>query len=75
VLFAAGVLMIVRHHNLEPGVRLTQRLAGDLAAASTRCGAWHSTQRVVVGRCDPRTFAPMLKSALAERSAMRPASF
>ena len=60
---------------LEPGVRLTQRLASDLAAALTRCCAWHGTHRVIVGRCDPRTFAPMLKSALADRSAMRPARF
>lgn len=56
---------------LEPGVRLTQRLAGELAAALDRCSDWHGTRRVAVGRCDPRAFGPMLKSALAERGKAR----
>ena len=56
---------------LEPGVRLSQRLADELAAALTRCSDWHGTERVQVGRCDPRAFGPMLKSSLAERTTAR----
>jgi uncharacterized protein YcaQ len=63
---AEGVFEVKALH-LEPGVRQTQRLADELAAALVRCSDWHGTRRVAVGRCDPRAFGPMLKSALAER--------
>jgi len=49
---------------LEAGTRQTQRLATDLAATLQRFADWHGTPRVVIERCDPRAFRPMLKAAL-----------
>jgi uncharacterized protein YcaQ len=50
---------------LEPGVRVTQRLLTDLAAALRRCAAWHGCERVTVDRCDPRALRAALKAELA----------
>jgi uncharacterized protein YcaQ len=50
---------------LEPGIRVTQRLIADLAAALVRCAAWHGCNHVVVDRCDPRALRTVLKAALA----------
>lgn len=52
---------------LEPGVRVTQRLVKDIAAALQRCAAWHGTERVEIARCDPRTLRVPLKDALARK--------
>ncbi len=49
---------------LEPGVRITQRLVADVAAALVRCAAWHQTDRVEIGRCDPRSLRAALRAAL-----------
>lgn len=49
---------------LEPGVRMTQRLVDDIAAALARCAAWHSCDRVTVMRCDPRALRAALKALL-----------
>ncbi|QNM96854.1 winged helix-turn-helix domain-containing protein [Chitinimonas koreensis] len=43
---------------LEPGVRVSQRLAGDLGAAIRRCADWHGTPTVRIER------APMELAAL-----------
>jgi uncharacterized protein YcaQ len=53
---------------LETGVRITQRLVTDVAAALQRCAAWHGTERVTIGRCDPHAFSALLKAALAAQA-------
>jgi uncharacterized protein len=50
---------------LEPGVRVTQRLVDDVAAALKRCAAWHGCECIVVDRSDPRALRTALKAALA----------
>jgi uncharacterized protein len=49
---------------LEAGVRMTQRLVDDVAAALGRCAAWHGCDRMTVARCDPRAMRAALKAAL-----------
>ncbi len=49
---------------LESGVRITQRLATDLAAALQRCATWHGTEKVKISQCNPRAFGVALKAAL-----------
>jgi len=49
---------------LEPGVRVTQRLVTDVAAALARCAAWHGCDSVTIDRCDPRSLRPALRAAL-----------
>jgi uncharacterized protein YcaQ len=51
---------------LEPGVRVSARLAADIAQAIVRCARWHACPRVVVTRTVPATFAPQLVAALGE---------
>ncbi|HEX2529933.1 MAG TPA: crosslink repair DNA glycosylase YcaQ family protein, partial [Burkholderiaceae bacterium] len=58
-----GVFEVKALH-LEPGVRVTQRLAAELAAALRRCATWHGAGHVTVGRCDPKAFRSSLKAAL-----------
>ncbi|MEP6940587.1 MAG: crosslink repair DNA glycosylase YcaQ family protein [Rudaea sp.] len=53
---------------LEPGVAPNDALAVDLAAALLRTAAWHGTPRVVIRRSDPRTFAALLRTAIAMTS-------
>ncbi|HEU0055515.1 MAG TPA: crosslink repair DNA glycosylase YcaQ family protein [Longimicrobium sp.] len=50
---------------LEPGVRVTRTLAGELARALRECAAWHGTPEVVVRRSAPPGFATQLSDALA----------
>jgi uncharacterized protein YcaQ len=50
---------------LESGVRQTQRLATELAAALQRFAAWHGTPQVNIGKCTPHAFRSALKAALA----------
>ena len=50
---------------LEPGIRITERLIVDVAAALQRCAAWHGCNSVVIDCCDPRALRVALKSALA----------
>jgi uncharacterized protein YcaQ len=49
---------------LEPAVRITQRLVADVAAALSRCAAWHGTERVVIGRAEPDALQTALDAAL-----------
>jgi uncharacterized protein YcaQ len=49
---------------LEPGVRLSSALAADVAAALVRCSAWHETEEIVIGQCDPAPFRRMLRAAV-----------
>ncbi|HZX25665.1 MAG TPA: crosslink repair DNA glycosylase YcaQ family protein, partial [Telluria sp.] len=51
---------------LEPGVRLSARLAQDLARALQRCADWHGCPHVSVTQTDPAPFAPLLRAALGE---------
>jgi len=51
---------------LEDGVRLTDRLAADIAGALRACAAWHGTPDVVLRRVQPERFAAPLARALAE---------
>jgi uncharacterized protein YcaQ len=50
---------------LEPGVRLTDRMAAEVAAAIVDCARWHGTPRVRLVRADPLESLPRLQSALA----------
>ncbi|HKP75961.1 MAG TPA: crosslink repair DNA glycosylase YcaQ family protein [Longimicrobiaceae bacterium] len=50
---------------LEPGVRVTHGLIGDVAGALRECAAWHRTPRVVVTRSEPSDLAAKLESAAA----------
>jgi uncharacterized protein YcaQ len=54
----------VKALHLEPGVRPTQALAADIAAALRDCAAWHKTPEVRIGTCDPPEFAGLLQTAL-----------
>lgn len=49
---------------LEPGVRLTERMAAEVAGAIQDCARWHGTPRVEIRRSDPPEAAPRLRAAL-----------
>jgi len=49
---------------LEPGVRLSERLAADIAAALTRCAYWHACPQVKLAQAVPAGFGPLLEAAL-----------
>ena len=49
---------------LEDGVMPDETLAMDVAAALARCGGWHGTPEVTIGRCEPKAFGRLLQSAL-----------
>jgi len=49
---------------LEPGVRLSERLCLDIAAAVRRCADWHGCPDVRLVRAVPALFGPMLAAAL-----------
>lgn len=51
---------------LELGVRLTERMTAEVAAAIRDCARWHGTPRVELRRADPPAALPRLRSALAE---------
>jgi uncharacterized protein YcaQ len=50
---------------LEPGVRPTEALARDVAAALTDAAAWHATPRVVIRQSDPPALAQAITAALS----------
>ncbi len=52
----------VRRLFLEPGVRPTERLLGDVAGAIRECAAWHGTPRVVLRQSDPPGLAARLEA-------------
>lgn len=49
---------------LEPGVRLSERFAADIAAAVLRCARWHACPAVRVSHAVPEGFGPMLAQAI-----------
>jgi hypothetical protein len=51
---------------LEPGVRVSDRLVRDLAAAFVRCARWHGCPQVVLARAEPAGIAVPLAIALRE---------
>jgi uncharacterized protein YcaQ len=51
---------------LEPGVRVSERLARDLAGALVRCARWHGCPQVVLARCAPDDLAPLLRTVLGQ---------
>jgi uncharacterized protein YcaQ len=51
---------------LEPGVRPTDTLARDVAAALVESAAWHGTPRVVIRKSDPATFGSAVTASLAD---------
>ena len=53
---------------LEPGVRISERFAADIAAALLRCARWHACPAVRVTHAVPGSFGPMLAQALAALS-------
>ena len=55
----------VRALYLEPGVRPTDRMVAEVAAAIHDCARWHGTPRVELRRADPPEVLPRLRSALA----------
>jgi uncharacterized protein YcaQ len=50
---------------LEPGVRLSARLAEDIAAAAVRCARWHGCPQVSVTRTEPDGLAALLRAAFS----------
>ncbi|HEX2077723.1 MAG TPA: crosslink repair DNA glycosylase YcaQ family protein [Longimicrobium sp.] len=54
----------VRKVHFEPGVRLTDRLIAEVAAAVRDCARWHGTPRVALRASDPPEAAARLRSAL-----------
>ncbi|MGO4479601.1 winged helix-turn-helix domain-containing protein [Massilia sp. 2TAF26] len=58
---AAGVFEL-KSVALEPGVRPSERLLRDLAAAVARCARWHGCPAVEVGRSDPDEVAAQLRA-------------
>jgi uncharacterized protein YcaQ len=55
----------VRKIHFEPGVRLTDRLIREVAAAIQDCARWHGTPRVELRASDPTEAAARLQHALA----------
>jgi len=49
---------------LEDGTTIDADLIDDLARAIGKCASWHETPRVIVGRCEPRVVARLLRTAL-----------
>jgi uncharacterized protein YcaQ len=54
---------------LEPGVRLTDRMVAEVAAAIRDCARWHGTPRVELRRTDPPEALPRLQAAVSEPKA------
>jgi uncharacterized protein YcaQ len=49
---------------LEPGVRLSSRLAADIAGAVGRCARWHGCPQVTLGQASPDAAGALLRAAL-----------
>jgi uncharacterized protein YcaQ len=61
---AAGIFEL-KSVALEPGVRLSERLLGDIAGAVARCAQWHGCAAVEVTHGVPGAVAALLRSLLA----------
>ena len=57
---------------LEPGVRISERFAADIAAAVMRCARWHGCPVVRLTQALPEAFAPLLAQALDELAGAQP---
>ena len=55
----------VRALYLEPGMRLTDRAATDVASAIQECAEWHGTPSVSITRSDPPELGRMISAMLA----------
>lgn len=53
----------LRSVHLEPGVRLSERLVGDVAGAIERCARWHGCPQVRVLHAVPESFGRRLVAA------------
>ena len=62
----------VRALYLEPGVRLTDRMVTEVAAAIRDCARWHGTPRVEIRRSDPPEAVARIQAALAAVEASSP---
>jgi hypothetical protein len=51
-------------------VRLTDRMAAEVAASIQDCARWHATPRVEVRRGDPPEAAARIKAALSAMEAV-----
>jgi uncharacterized protein YcaQ len=49
---------------LEPGVKVTNELVMDVAAALKACASWHKTPKIIISRSEPKGFAAKLRKAL-----------
>jgi uncharacterized protein YcaQ len=54
----------VKALHLEPGIRVTEELLADLAAALRECAAWHQTPEVDVRWSDPPELAARVQRAI-----------
>ena len=59
----------VRKIHFEPGVRITDRLVREVAAAVQDCARWHGTPRVEFRASDPPEAARRLQAALVTADA------
>jgi uncharacterized protein YcaQ len=66
---AAGVFEL-KSVALEPTVRSSERLLGDIAAAVTRCARWHGCPAVEVLRGEPELVATQLREIIAASQAV-----
>ena len=57
-------LFEVKSIHVEPGVRVSDELLGEVAAAIRECAAWHKTPEVAVRRSEPRKVAGQLSKAV-----------
>ncbi len=55
----------------EPGVRASEALVREVAAALLRCARWHGCEQVHVGRAEPEALGGRLAQALAQALDMR----
>ncbi|HEY0036358.1 MAG TPA: crosslink repair DNA glycosylase YcaQ family protein [Longimicrobium sp.] len=58
-------IFAVRALYLEPGVRLSDRAAADVANAIQECAAWHRTPTVSITRSDPPQAGRMISALIA----------
>lgn len=54
---------------LEPGVRVSERLCSDLALALRRCARWHGCGEIEIGHTVPAGFGDALRAALSSTTA------
>src|SRR5947209_7127521 len=58
-------LFEVKSLHLEPGVRMSDEVAADVAGAIKECAPWHQTPEVVVRQSDPPKLTRLINRALA----------